>query len=114
MAGCSSKDCLQVGQEECERSHVSMHLTWNPWPFEAKRATASSGVSKANLRLHLRAQRTIELSPRAHISAQSKAAKINTMLVSKFELPVKDSLDLLMLPGEVELESVSSKRRWGR
>lgn len=25
------RQCLQVGHEECEFSHLSMHRTWKPW-----------------------------------------------------------------------------------
>jgi len=131
LVGWSSNDCRQVGHDECDANHGSMHLRWKPWlhfgstltfspssnsprqmgqsvagifrtdgdpytatgirrnalflrPVAARRVAASSGVSKANLRLHLRAQRTIEFSPSAPINAQSKAARIITMLVSKF------------------------------
>eukprot|EP01018_Ginkgo_biloba_P028858 Gb_14776 [translate_table: standard] len=27
----SRRQCLQVGHEECERSHVSMHWIWKRW-----------------------------------------------------------------------------------
>lgn len=129
LVGCSSNDWRQVGHDERDTNHLSMHLTWNPWlhlgstltfspsansprqighsvagipspdrytatgiwrnalffrPVVANLTAVSSGVSKANLRLHLRAQRTIEFSPSAQIKAQSKAARIITMLVSKF------------------------------
>ncbi|KAK3405013.1 hypothetical protein EUGRSUZ_K01285 [Eucalyptus grandis] len=52
-------------------------------PVVASLAAACSGVSAPNLRLQRSAQRTMELSPRAQISAHSRAARMITMLVSK-------------------------------
>lgn len=68
-------------------------------PVTAKRAAVSSGVSKENLLLHLKAQRTIEFSPRANISAQSRAARMMTMLVSKLASLVYVPRVLLPLAG---------------
>ncbi|KAF7830868.1 hypothetical protein G2W53_013201 [Senna tora] len=72
---------IQAQNQKCLDQVVESKTVCNP--FAANLAAASSGVSKANLLLHLRAHLTIEFNPRAHISAQSKAASIITMFVSK-------------------------------
>lgn len=155
---CSSNDCLQVGHDECDSSHVSIHLTWKPWlhlgntltfspsmnsprqigqsvafilipelymatgiwrnallfsPVAARRAAVSTGVSKANLLPQRKAQRTMEFSPRAHISAQSNAARMITMLVSKLASLVKE-LRVLFPSLDVELNVASRRWRCGR
>lgn len=128
VTGFSSKEWRQVGHDECDMSHVSMHLTWKPWlhlgrtrtfspsmnsprqmgqsvagmlasapytttgiwrrvrffrPVAARRAASSCGFSKANRLPHRSAHRMIEFSPSAQMSAQSRAARMITMLVSK-------------------------------
>ncbi|KAI5670383.1 hypothetical protein M9H77_10747 [Catharanthus roseus] len=55
-------------------------------PVTANLAPVSSG---ANLRVHLKAHLTIEFNPRAQINAQSRAARIITILVSKFDSAVE-------------------------
>jgi hypothetical protein len=41
----SIRQCLHVGQDEWELSHLSMHLTWNPWLHLGRSRTCSPGVN---------------------------------------------------------------------
>lgn len=160
----SRRDWRQVGQEECEMSHVSMHPTWNPWwhwgrtrtfspssnsprqighsvaavaagmprpawytdtgmrrralffsPVAAIRPVAWLPVSRLSLRLHRRAQRTIEFSPRAKINAQRRTASMITMFLSKVaSFPPYGSRGLFPWDSNGGLCSTSSNSRHGR
>lgn len=82
-------------------------------PVAARRAAVSSGDSKVNLRLHLKAHLTIEFSPRAHINAQSRAARMMTILVSNFVSLVYPLCVLLSLLGG-ESSWAPRRKRCGR
>lgn len=82
-------------------------------PVAARREAVPPPVSKANRRLQRRAHRTIELSPRAQINAQSNAARIITMFVSKLASLLYEFRVLLPLDGAAVV-SASRRRRWGR
>ena len=144
--GFSRSEWRQLGHEECDRSHMLMHLTWNPWlhssrhmghfvvgivlssaapytatemrlssrrfsPVPASRAASCSAVSLPKGRPHRSAHRAMEFRPSAHIKAHSSAARMITMLVSKFASLMNVSL---VLPPPYEggmLSSVSRNRR---
>ncbi|KAL0557011.1 hypothetical protein IC582_005529 [Cucumis melo] len=79
-------------------------------PEAVRREAVPPPVSKANRRLHRRAHRTIEFNPRAQISAQSKAARIITMFVSKLASLLYEFRVLLPLDGAAVV-SASRRRR---
>lgn len=82
-------------------------------PEAVRREAVPPPVSKANRRLQRRAHRTIEFSPSAQIKAQSNAARIITMFVSKFASLVYEFRALLPFDGGAVV-SASRRRRWGR
>ncbi|KAH1199509.1 hypothetical protein GmHk_18G052854 [Glycine max] len=80
-------------------------------PVPASRAAACSAVSLPKGRPHRSAHRAMEFRPSAHIKAHSSAARMITMLVSKFASLMNVSL---VLPPPYEggmLSSVSRNRR---
>ncbi|KAG5575240.1 hypothetical protein H5410_055374 [Solanum commersonii] len=46
------RQCLQVGQEECELSHLSIHRTWNPWLHLGKTLTLSPATNSDKQMTH--------------------------------------------------------------
>ncbi|KAH0711750.1 hypothetical protein KY289_007709 [Solanum tuberosum] len=46
------RQCLQVGQEECELSHLSIHRTWNPWLHLGKTLTFSPATNSDKQMTH--------------------------------------------------------------
>lgn len=48
----SMRQCLQVGQEECELSHLSMHRTWKPWWHLGRTLTRSPGAKSDRQMAH--------------------------------------------------------------
>ena len=83
-------------------------------PVAAICAAVWSRVSKVNLLPQRMAHRTIEFSPRAQINAQSKAAKMITMLVSKLASLLYVLRVLLPFAADCVLDSVSRSSRCGR
>lgn len=82
-------------------------------PVAVRREAVPPPVSKANRRLQRRAHRTIEFNPRAQISAQSNAARIITMFVSKLASLLYEFRVLLPFDGGAVV-SGSRRRRGGR
>lgn len=78
-----------------------------------RRVVEPPPFSKVNRRVQRRAHRTIEFNPRAQIKAQSNAARIITMFVSKFASLLYEFLVLVPLDGGA-VASTPRRRRWRR
>ncbi|KAH0914140.1 hypothetical protein HID58_028586 [Brassica napus] len=48
----STRQCLHVGHDECELSHLSIHRTWNPWWHVGSSFTRSSDTNSERHMTH--------------------------------------------------------------
>ncbi|KAF1887805.1 hypothetical protein Lal_00023813 [Lupinus albus] len=116
----SMRNCLHLGQDECELSHLSMQGTWKTWLHFGKSRTLSSlanserhithSVSKLGSEgldddgsilmtkfEHLKAHLMIEFNPNEQITAHNRTKSIMTTFASKFRLPRYRFVELWML-----------------